>query len=469
MGFQPSGNRGGGKRGGRGGSRGGSRGGGFSNRGGNRNSNGGGYHNSGGRSSYGGQKESNDQRYYNQNQQYNDQGYGADSGQQEFGQQPANYDNYYQQDAPPPSAGSYQEQQQPPYDANAQQQYYNYQQTDANGYASVPPSAGEYPPNAGSAVSSGDLVSQQGGPEGSIAVPPSANGPGTGGSSETLGSAAQTAGGVPPEGDGAAAPPPDGEYPVDPMFNAYNQYPGYPLDQSGLWIDKTYHDEVAKKVENLKANYHIVNKKYTDLKEKYKINNENYEKKFKYQAEKIKQLTAQLSKTEKVVVPDGDGDVEVDAENVKYSSKDTVTSGSVVNALKEERNVYKKRNEELAVEIKKVKADQQRALDTSSEFEQQLAEVKEKYLLLENEKTQLESKLELIEQSPPKSPIYDDTTEGDLGDAKDLKSLTERKEYYKNKYLQLLEEKNAEQQSFLQVNKKLLEQFIFTKTDTKTG
>jgi hypothetical protein len=53
-----------------------------------------------------------------------------------------------------------------------------------------------------------------------------------------------------------------------------------------------------------------------------------------------------------------------------------------------------------------------------------------------------------------RSPGQEETEE-------DKSWIYKRKEYYKNKYQALLEEKDREQQAFLNLNKQLLEKFVF--------
>lgn len=466
MGYQGhGGSRGGGKRGGaRGGfnnSRGGFGGGGRGGSSAGRQS-----HDSGSRSSYSANNQQ--QQYYDQGaQQYGDgNAYGAEAqAQQDYAQQQAQYDQYYQQ-GPPPSQGSYQDQ--PPFDPNAPpaQPYYEYPpHADPNG---VPPNgAYEMPPHA-------DPNVPYNVPPEATGIPPHANG--------GEGAPPTSAGGVPGEEVPGSVATDHSQIPPDQAAGDMNagsyaqHFPGYPYDQSGAWVERGYHDDIEKKLQTLKQNYATQTKKYNDLKEKYKLSNENAEKKIKYQAEKIKKLTNLTSKTEKITVPDGEGEIEVNAENVKYSNKDAVNKDSVLNALKAERDVYKGRTEALANDLKKAQHDKVAAFDDAKSKEDELNEFKDKYLELEKEKQELQSKLDLLEKEPPKSPVLkaidangDTKMNGgdDIDNPKDIKALSERKEYYKNKYLRLLEEKNAEQQGFLQVNKRLLEQFLFAPKPTE--
>lgn len=456
-GGQPAGrggNRGSSRGGSRGGNRGGNRG---SNRGGNRQS-----YDSGSRSSYGGS----DQQYYDQSQQYNDPNSYPSEPQQDYSQQQHQYDQYYQTNGAQPLQGSYHEQAQYSDLNPSPQHYYEYPPHvgDPNGvppYGNFSKAPSPVDPRAGAYSISSEAV----------AVPPHSNGaeeqPLAAGA--TVSSSKQED----PPGSGYTEHsqlPPDaagGEMNPEVGSTGANSYPPFltPFDQSGMWVERGYHEDIEKKLQTLKTNYAAQTKKYNDLKEKYKLSQENAEKKIKYQHEKIKKLQAAVHKPEKVTVPDGDEEIEVDAENVKYSNKDTVNKESILNALKAERDVYKSRTEALVIDLKKAQADKVLVLDSAKGVEDQLAEFKEKYLELEKEKEHLQGKLDVLDREPPKSPVYQDVdmnnNYNDDDGSKDLKSLAERKEYYKNKYLKLLEEKNAEQQSFLQVNKRLLEQFLF--------
>ncbi|CCH46450.1 Girdin [Wickerhamomyces ciferrii] len=519
--------------GGRGGGRGGSRGGRGGSRGGRGGFNSGrtgsaGSSHDAGYSNGGGDYQQNG--YYDQQQQQPQQGYdqaqyppaqdpnGAAPPAQEY-----NYDQYYQQ---PQQGAEYQ------YDANgnayAQQPYYDYsQQPPADGqYAdsNAPPPAqgaeyGEYPPqdpNVAAGAYGTAPPDATGAVPGAAApgayppthedpnlqVPPSANNP-TGaappgsaqGSTTINGDVNHSAsphtvpGGaeVPPTTDGHFSgqntehaanlnnqfPPGAGVPPLPPsetlVGSVADSIPPNVLDQTGCWVDRRYHDEIAKKLETLKENFSQLSKKYNDAKEHKKLTNETFERKYKTLHDKYKKVNLQLKKSSErasVSMTDGEGEaVQVEAENVQYKDKDDVKATTVLNATKSERDFYKSRTETLSSENKKLISDKTDSLNKVQNLEEELKEFKEKYIALETEKEALEAELESINNNEvPKSPVFDADGDKEIDGLGSDKSLAERKEYYKNKYLKLLEEKNQEQQNFLQVNKKLLEKFLFVET-----
>lgn len=239
---------------------------------------------------------------------------------------------------------------------------------------------------------------------------------------------------------------------LDPMF-APKQ--AYDLARERYFQANKNYSGLTLRYNKLKDKYEASRKEIVELKKKLHVSRNN----------SIVDSTKSTHENEGENANDGINNLEELDSGEKDKSK--ISEEAKYLAVRSERDTYKNKTTQLASEIAKLKVEKTSFHTKSLNFEKELNGFKTKYLFLEKEKAELIAKIEALEKesesnngfkssigSPLRSPGQEETEE-------DKSWIYKRKEYYKNKYQALLEEKDREQQAFLNLNKQLLEKFVF--------
>lgn len=246
-----------------------------------------------------------------------------------------------------------------------------------------------------------------------------------------------------------------------------------PQAQGGVFSDETVpksvHDELLKQHKTLRGNYDELEKRYEKLKNLYKRLKESTDGEIQRLQEKYKLAVG--GKVESAVLPDdekhGDNDKpdnHIEVENPKYRNKDHINVKDASAAvIRSERDVYKKNANDLTKKLDEVRKERSAALSKNGDLIREFVDIKDKLEKIQYEKVELEEKLSAMEEDvqPESAMASPYNSDNDADTEKKLKSIFKRKEFYKSKYLRLLEEQNREQRSFLLLNKRLLEQYVF--------